>query len=283
MNTLLTVVIPVFNEAENIDPLLAELVPVLDAITASYEIVLVNDGSRDATHDKIVAAQARVRNLRNLRLTQNTGQTAAFDCGFRAARGDFIATMDGDLQIDPRDLVPMWERLHTGDVDFVFGRRAKRKDGFLKTVSTKIANGTRNWLTGERIVDTGCPLKIFRREVLDRLTLFNGFHRFFITLAHIEGFKSAEVIVNHRPRVAGVSKYGVWNRVFRALRDCLVVRWMQRRHIRYAVDEVTGGGKVARSTSTGLRESPSLQRPLRGEGLDVRGTHSRERTGEISL
>ena len=139
----------------------------------------------------------------------------------------------------------------------------KRKDGFVKRASTKIANSIRNWLTGEQIVDTGCPLKMFRRAVADRLPAFKGAHRFYVTLAHIEGFRTAEVPVGHRPRRSGRSKYGVMNRVFRALRDCLVVRWMQSRHVAYEVAEIGPAGEEQAATSRGLRDSPGLERPMR--------------------
>jgi dolichol-phosphate mannosyltransferase len=260
----LSVVIPVFDEEDNVGPLLAELAPVLAAIEPDHEIVMVDDGSRDRTRERLVVELEKRPRLRVVALRKNTGQTAAFDAGFKAARGDLVATMDGDLQGDPRDLGRLLERFRAGDVDFVFGRRARRADGFMKLVSAKIANGVRNRLTGERIVDTGCPLKLFRRDVLDRLTLYTGMHRFFITLAHLEGFRSAEVPVAHRPRAAGRSKYGVMNRVFRALRDCLAVRWMQRRRFRYEAFEADAAGRERAATSSGLRESPALERPLRG-------------------
>lgn len=263
MTPSLSIVIPVFNEEGNIAPLLAELDPVLDRVAPDAEVVLVNDGSTDGTHAAILRELPGHPRVRYLRLRANTGQTGAFDAGFRAARAEWIATMDGDLQIDPADLGALLAARDAAGVDFVFGRRAKRKDGFVKTVSTKIANGVRNRLTGETIVDTGCPLKVFRRAVADRIPLFTGFHRFFITLAHLEGFTSTEVVVSHRPRLAGTSKYGVWNRVFRALRDCLVVRWMQARRFRYAVDEIGADDRVAASTSKGFRDSPALDRPLR--------------------
>jgi dolichol-phosphate mannosyltransferase len=253
----------VYNEEDNVRPLVEELLPHVAAITPEFEVILVNDGSTDRTHDAILAARAADRRLRYVRLARNCGQTPAFDAGFRAARGAFVVTMDGDLQIDPADIARLWARMQQGDVDFVFGRRMKRKDGFVKQTSTKIANGVRNWLTGEKIVDTGCPLKILKRQVVDRLVLFKGMHRFFITLAHLEGFRTAEVPVAHRVRLSGTSKYGVWNRVFRALRDCLVVRWMQSRHIRFEATEIGPAGETLTSTSRGLRDSPGLERPLR--------------------
>jgi glycosyltransferase involved in cell wall biosynthesis len=258
------VVVPVFNEEDNVRPLVSELIPALDAITPAHEVILVNDGSRDRTHEELLAVRAgHPGRLRYLRLARNTGQSAAFDAGFRAARGEFVVTMDGDLQIDPADIPRLWARMQQGDVDFVFGRRMNRKDGFVKGASTKIANSIRNLLTGEKIVDTGCPLKVLRREVVDRIPAFSGMHRFYITLAHIEGFRTAEVPVSHRPRRSGKSKYGVFNRVFRALRDCLVVRWMQARHVAYEVAEIGPAGETTVATSRGLRDSPGLDRPMR--------------------
>jgi glycosyltransferase involved in cell wall biosynthesis len=266
MRPQLSVVIPVFDEESNVAPLVEELMPVAAGLGVAYEVIIVNDGSRDRTHEALVLLRAKHPALRYLRLAKNTGQTAGFDAGFRAARGEWIVTMDGDLQIDPADIPRLIARMRQGDVDFVFGRRMKRKDGFLKSASTKIANSVRNWLTGENIVDTGCPLKLLRREIVDRIPMYKGMHRFFITLAHIEGFRTAEVPVAHRPRGSGASKYGVWNRVFRALRDCLVVRWMQSRHVAYDVAEIGAAGEVQASTSRGQRASPALDRPFRGDG-----------------
>lgn len=259
----LSVVVPVYDEEDNVGPLLEELAAVLGELEPRHEIVLVDDGSRDDTAARLAALVPRYPQVRLLRLLRNAGQSAAFDAGFRAARAPLVATMDGDLQIDPRDLGAMLHRFAQGDVDFVYGRRERRADGWLKLLSTRVANAVRNALTGERIADTGCPLKLFRRDVLDRLPSFVGAHRFFVTLAHLEGFRSAEVPVRHRPRRSGVSKYGVWNRVFRAWRDCLAVRWMQARKVRYEVEERDAAGSVVGRSSAGLRESPATERPLR--------------------
>ncbi|MEZ6196022.1 MAG: glycosyltransferase family 2 protein [Planctomycetota bacterium] len=234
----LSIVIPFFNEEDNIAPLFAELLPVLDGIGRPFEVVAVDDGSTDATLERLRHEASLRPEIRLLRQLENRGQTAAFDAGFKAARGALVATMDGDLQIDPSDLPAMIERLETEGVDFVYGRRADRQDSFSKRVSTKIANAIRNRLTWEKIPDTGCPLKLFRAEVVKSFKLHDGMHRFFITLAHIEGFRSTEMRVRHRHRVHGSSKYGVMNRVFRALRDCLVVRWMIVRHLRYRTEEI---------------------------------------------
>lgn len=235
----LSVVIPLYNEEDNVAPMLDELVPVLDGMGDSYEIVCVDDGSGDATHAHLLDARERHSGLRVLRFRENHGQTAAFEAGFAASQGELIVTMDGDMQIDPVDIPKMVAFKEEHGVDFVFGWRRDRKDSFLKRASTKIANSVRNWLTKEKIPDTGCPLKVFRAEILKRMKLFNGMHRFFITLAHMDGWTSAQMVVRHRPRQFGESKYGVWNRVFRALRDCLAVRWMMKRHLRYSAEEAS--------------------------------------------
>ncbi len=255
----LSVVVPFFQEEGNVRPLVAELLPILDRLAFRTELVFVNDGSTDGTAAALAEVKSKDSRIRVIELLLNSGQTAAFEAGFRAATGAWIATMDGDLQIDPEDLPKFVARLEQGDVDFVYGWRRERRDPWSKRISTKIANSVRNRLTKERIHDTGCPLKLFRREIIDRMKLFNGMHRFFITLAHMDGWKSAEVVVNHRARHSGASKYGMWNRVFRALRDCLVVRWMQRRHLRYETRELVDramattnpDGTIARTLDAG--------------------------------
>lgn len=234
----ISVVIPFFNEEGNVIPLVEELVPLVRRLDPGFEVVAIDDGSEDGTDAELREVRRRHPAVRHLRMRENAGQTAAFEAGFRVVRGDVVVTMDGDQQIDPADIAPMYALLRDQGVDFVYGWRRNRRDNFVKRVSTRVANGVRNFLTRERIHDTGCPLKVFRREIIDRLKLYDGMHRFFITLAHMDGFRSAEMVVNHRPRRHGKSKYGVWNRMFRALRDCLVVRWMASRHLRYACEEV---------------------------------------------
>lgn len=233
----LSIVIPLYNEEECVLPMLTELMPIAQSIDPDVEVILVNDGSTDATHDRILEAQARWPDrIRYLTFKKNCGQTAAIDAGFKHARGDFIVMMDGDMQVDPADLPMMVEKAR--DYDLVHGWRWKRKDTWFKRLQTKIANGVRNWLTKSDVQDTGCPIKVFRREVVETFKLFKGMHRFFVTLARMEGFRTLEVKVNHRPRAAGTSKYGMWNRVFRALRDTFAIRWMMARHYKYEVSEV---------------------------------------------
>lgn len=228
-------VVPVFNEDESLPLLHAEIRDVARAAGLDYEIVFVDDGSTDKSLDVIRSLAREDRGVRYVKFAANQGQTAAMDAGFRRARGKVVVTLDADLQNDPAD-VPMLLAALDG-CDVVCGVRAKRRDTALRRASSRIANGIRNWLTDEKIADVGCSLKAYRRECLARLKLYEGMHRFLPTLLKIEGYSVKEIPVNHRPRQKGVSKYGVWNRAFKALKDCLAVRWMKRRALRYVVED----------------------------------------------
>jgi dolichol-phosphate mannosyltransferase len=234
----ISIVIPVYNEQENIKPLIAELRDVLKGLNKSYEIVFVDDGSRDRSFKILKEAASQDPQIRAIRFKRNTGQTAAFDAGFRAAGGDIVVTMDADLQNDPQDIPQLLEKI--GKFDVVCGWRHQRKDPWIKIVSSKIANFVRNKLSQEDIVDTGCSLKAFRSECLQNVKLFNGMHRFLPTLAKMEGFTVTQVKVNHRPRRFGTTKYNISNRMVRAFTDLLAVRWMKRRHLNYEIAEIIG-------------------------------------------
>ena len=231
----ISIVIPVFNEEANIKPLGAELREVLDGLGKSYEIIFVDDGSGDQSFAILKDAASNDSRIRVIRFKRNTGQTAAFDAGFKAARGDIVVTMDADLQNDPHDIPHLLEKI--GEFDVVCGWRQKRKDPWIKIVSSKIANFVRNMLSQEEIVDTGCSLKAFRKECLQNVKLFNGMHRFLPTLAKMEGFSVTQVKVNHRPRRFGTTKYNIRNRMVRAFADLLAVRWMKKRHLDYEIEE----------------------------------------------
>jgi dolichol-phosphate mannosyltransferase len=231
----ISVVVPVYNEEDNIEPLTRELAEVLAAINRPYEIIFVDDGSTDSSLQKLDALRQRYQGVRILRFKKNTGQTAAFDAGFKAALGDVIITMDADLQNDPHDIPAMLALI--GHYDLVCGWRHKRNDDFVRRISSLIANGIRNKLSGEDIKDVGCALKIFRREYAQRLKLFTGMHRFFPTLVKFEGGRVTEVKVNHRPRKFGTAKYGISNRIMRSFLDLLAVCWMKRRYLGYTVQE----------------------------------------------
>jgi glycosyltransferase involved in cell wall biosynthesis len=164
-------------------------------------------------------------------MVRNAGSTAAFDAGFKAATGDVVVTMDADLQNDPADVPRLLALI--GRYDVVCGVRRKRHDNWLRRVSSRIGNWVRNTLTHDEIIDAACALKAFKREKLVGLQLFNGLHRFFPTLLKMRGCTLTQVEVNHRERKYGVAKYGVWNRAWRGLLDCLAVRWMGKRYLRY--------------------------------------------------
>jgi glycosyltransferase involved in cell wall biosynthesis len=234
----LSVVLPVFNEAENLPILLAEIAAALDPGGRSYEIVAVDDGSRDGSLEVLLSLRDRHPGLRIVRLDRNHGQTAALEAGWRAARGTYVVSLDADLQNDPADIPAMIRKLEQENVDMVIGVRVNRKDTLSKRIQSKIGNGIRNWITGDRITDTGCSLKLVRRSAIERVRLFNGMHRFLPTLVRMDGGSVVEMPVHHRPRRFGQSKYGAMNRAMRGLADCFAVRWMASRNVRYGAEEV---------------------------------------------
>ena len=237
----LSVVIPVYNEEENLPPLWEELRAVLEPLRLSFEVVFVDDGSRDRSAEIIRGFRERDPRVRLVRLKTNAGETAATDAGFKAAGGRFVVTMDADLQNDPHDIPAMLGHLEQWDA--VTGWRVDRGDGdsIVRRASSRIANRVRNALSEETIQDSGCTFRAFRRECLRGLVLYRGFHRFIPTLLKMRGYRVLEVPVKNRPRRFGQSKYGVMNRVFVATADLLVVRWMKNRFLRYEVAEDLGG------------------------------------------
>ncbi|BBO21292.1 MAG: hypothetical protein DPW12_15050 [Rhodocyclaceae bacterium] len=227
-----SIVIPVYNEAENIEPMVREIRAAFEGRTEPYEVIFVDDASSDDTPAVLrrltLETGAVVRSLRHRR---NFGQSAAVATGFRAARGEWIGTLDGDGQNDPADLPRMLEEARRLGVDCVTGVRAKRRDNFLRKLSSRVGNGFRNWATGDRVSDSGCGVRVVRAGCVRELPVFNGLHRFMPTLLRSKGFSVAETPVNHRPRLRGVSKYGVHNRLWRGIRDCFGVRWFAARAV----------------------------------------------------
>ena len=217
--------------------MLGEITAALATVDRRWEVVIVDDSSTDDTPRILPDLMRKHPQLHVLSLLSHAGQTAALDAGLRRAKGSFIATLDADLQNDPADIPRLLDVLVTKQCGLVNGWRANRRDPWVRLVSTRIANGVRNWLTHEQIHDSACGLKVLRRECIDRLKLFDGMHRFLPTLVRMEGYKVVEVPVNHRPRTAGKAKYGVFNRLFKAFRDCFAVRWMQRRMLHYECRE----------------------------------------------
>jgi glycosyltransferase involved in cell wall biosynthesis len=217
---------------------------VLDAERLTFEVVFVDDGSRDRSAEIIRGLRDADPRVRLVRLKANAGETAATDAGLHAARGRRIVTMDADLQNDPRDIPTLLRALEQWDL--VTGWRVNRGDGdsIVRRASSRIANRVRNWISDDVIQDSGCTFRAFRRECLRGLVLYRGFHRFIPTLLKMNGYRVLEVPVRNRPRRFGQSKYGVLNRAFVATADLLVVRWMKSRALRYEVAEDLGGDLV---------------------------------------
>lgn len=237
----LSVVIPVYNEEDNLPLLWPELRGVLEQMNVSFEVIFVDDGSRDRSAEIIRALRDGDPRVRLVRLKANAGETAATDAGFKAARGRRVVTMDADLQNDPHDIPALVQRLEQWDT--ATGWRVSRGEGdsLVRRISSRLANRTRNWLSNEAIQDSGCTFRAFRRECLRGLVLYRGFHRFIPTLLRMRGYRVIEIPVRNRPRRFGQSKYGVLNRVFVAFVDLLVVRWMKSRLLRYEIAEDLGG------------------------------------------
>lgn len=229
----LSVVVPVMNEVENAVPLLNEICVALRGRVV-FEVIFVDDASKDATVASLKAAQAGTPELRVLKHVKNSGQSRAVRSGVLAAHGTLIATLDGDGQNDPADipnLLTAWRAASAGDppLGLVAGQRRKRQDNFMKRMASRVGNGVRQWLLQDNTRDTGCGLKLFSREAFLRLPYFDHIHRFMPALMLREGFRIAHVDVNHRPRSHGVSKYGTIDRLIVSLSDLRGVRWLRRR------------------------------------------------------
>jgi dolichol-phosphate mannosyltransferase len=242
----LSLVIPIYNEQENVPALLDRVAKALASINKPFEVIICDDGSTDATPRLLAEAQRQYPWLRILRMARNGGQSAAFDAGFKAARGQVVATIDGDLQNDPEEiprLLPMLDGAN-GDppYDMITGWRKDRHDSGFRKFQTRIANRVRNWLSDETIQDSASSLKIYRRHCLQGLQLYTGMHRFFPTLIKMRGYRVLETPVKHSPRHAGTPKYGLRNRALRAFSDLLAVRRMKKRYLRYEVREIDRNG-----------------------------------------
>jgi dolichol-phosphate mannosyltransferase len=229
MHPEISLVIPVFNEEENLPILAAEIREALAPLGRPYEVIYVDDGSTDRSPEVLREIAREDSAVRIVRQRRNAGQSAALDAGFRFARGAIVVTLDADLQNDPADIPLLLSKLDGYDV--VAGVRTRRQDDWVRRVSSKIANGIRNRATDESITDVGCTLKAFRTEYLRRIPMFTGMHRFLPTLLRMEGARVTEVPVHHRPRLHGQPKYGIGNRIWKALADLFAVRWMQKRWI----------------------------------------------------
>ena len=235
----ITIVVPVYNEAQSLPDLAREIDQVMTPLPWSYELLLVDDGSTDTSREvmrRLAAGDARVRVVT---LPRNRGQSAALAAGFRRSRGETVVTLDADLQNDPRDVPLLLAALEGADprspqgqgFAVVSGVRRHRRDDWVRRISSRIANAVRRRVLDDAVTDVGCSLKAYRAEYLRKVPVFDGFHRFLPALVQMAGGSVREIDVAHRPRLYGTSKYGIHNRLWRGIVDLLGVRWMRRRWI----------------------------------------------------
>jgi glycosyltransferase involved in cell wall biosynthesis len=234
-NIEISVVVPVYNEEGNLPVLIPKLVGVLEGLGGSCEMIFVDDGSTDGSLRILRDMASQHPSLHVLRFRENRGLSAALVAGMREARGEKIVTLDSDLQNDPADIPKLLGYLDR--YDMATGWRQKREDSWLKKISSKIGNAVRNRVSGEKIRDSACTLRAFKKECIKEIAVFNGMHRFLSTLVKMEGYRIIEVPVSHHPRRFGESKYNIRNRMVRTFVDLLAVRWMKRRTIRYDIEE----------------------------------------------
>lgn len=233
-----SLVVPIYNEEETVATMLAEVAEVL-CPQGPFEALFVDDGSKDRSLE-IMQAFKRERDadwLRVVTLRANAGQSAAVMAGVEQAKGPIVATLDGDMQNDPRDIPSMLARVEEGEADAVVGVRAKRQDTFVRRASSRVGNAVRNLLTGDVVKDAACGIKVIKRSYFLRAPRFVGMHRFMATLVKYLGGSVIEQDVNHRERYAGTAKYGIGNRALKGLRDCLAMRWVRQRLLMHEVEE----------------------------------------------
>jgi glycosyltransferase involved in cell wall biosynthesis len=232
-----SVVIPIKNEAGNIEDLIHELEPVMESLGQCWELLCINDGSSDSSGSILKELDGKKKYLRVISFDKNYGQSSAFDAGFRLAKGEFVITLDGDRQNDPRDIPKMVDAI--SDCDLVCGFRQKRKDTFIKRWISLLANQVRSRVCRDGVRDTGCSLKIYRRQALQKIKMFHGMHRFLPALFLNEGLRVKEIPVHHRERVKGKTNYNFWNRSLNTVADMLAVRWMHKRSLRYQIRDIS--------------------------------------------
>jgi dolichol-phosphate mannosyltransferase len=239
-----SVVIPSHNERDNLPQLVEEILAAEKASGRRFEIVVVDDQSSDDSWNVLLKLAQKHPQVVARRMEKQSGQSAALSAGFDIARGAVVVTMDADLQNDPADVPKLLKVVESGEADCAIGWRRDRRDPLSKKVISKVANGVRNWMTSETVKDTGCGLKVFRREALAKIARFNGMHRFFPTLVKMHGWTVAEVPVNHRPRTRGKTHYNIFNRFLRPMQDLLAVRWLQKRTLRYQLQETATAVRI---------------------------------------
>jgi dolichol-phosphate mannosyltransferase len=229
-------VIPVNNEEDNLIPLINEIDPVVNQLQGPCEVIFIDDGSTDNSLKCLLDLRNRYPYIKIIIFDRNYGQSSGFDAGIQAATGDVIITMDADLQNNPADAISLLQ--FYPEYEVVIGTRTKRNDSIVKLISSRIGNGVRNLITRDSIRDTGCSLKIFKSEIIKKVRLYHGMHRFMPTLCRMYGARVKEVPVSHRPRSRGISHYGIGNRALNGLMDTLAVRWMLDRKLHYQIQRI---------------------------------------------
>ncbi len=234
-NYKFTIVVPVYNEEDNIYTLEKKLGEFLPVSIYPACVLFVNDGSKDESKKRLMEICARNEHFFYMDLARNSGLSAAMKAGIDSAFSEYVGYMDADLQTTPDDFNLLLE--HIKDYEMVMGIRANRKDSFFKNFQSKIANGFRNMMTHDGVSDTGCPLKVLRTDYAKRVPFFTGMHRFLPALIQLQNGKVMQIPVRHFPRVAGVSKYNLWNRLVSPFMDCFAYRWMKKRYINYSIGD----------------------------------------------
>jgi glycosyltransferase involved in cell wall biosynthesis len=253
---VLSIIVPAKNEAASLPQLVDEVVNAFRPLVArraqgnrldDFEILIIDDGSTDDSQAVLRRLAASTPELRPIRFARNAGQSAATACGFREARGDWVAILDADLQNDPADLASLWDVLPGHDA--ALGWRVKRQDVWSKRIISRWANRVRNAVLGQSIIDTGCAVRIFPREVALRFPMFHGAHRFYGPLLIREGCRIVQRPVNHRSRPHGASHYNLRNRSIKVVVDLLGVAWLMRRPVRYELATVSADGSTSTSST----------------------------------
>lgn len=233
MNYRFTIIVPVYNEEDNLERVESELTEYSKNASVSTCILFVNDGSKDKSQELIEAICQRNSNFNYINFKENRGLSAAIKAGFDFTKTELVGYIDSDLQTAPEDFNLLLE--HIGEYDLVTGVRANRKDSFVKNMSSKIANGIRRAFTHDGMDDTGCPLKVIKTEYAKRIPMFKGLHRFLPAMILLQNGKIIQIPVQHFPRIAGQAKFGLWNRLLGPLSDCFAYLWMKRKYINYEV------------------------------------------------
>ncbi len=233
MDYKFTIIVPVYNEEDNLERVENELLAYSKIATVSTCVLFVNDGSKDKSQELIEAISNRNQNFNYISFQENRGLSAAIKAGFDYAKTELVGYIDSDLQTAPEDFNLLLN--HIGEYDLVTGVRANRKDSFVKNMSSKIANGIRRTFTHDGMDDTGCPLKVIKTDFAKRIPMFKGLHRFLPAMILLQNGKVIQIPVQHFPRIAGEAKFGLWNRLLGPLSDCFAYLWMKRKYINYAI------------------------------------------------